>query len=71
MPLSALGGLAGTLLGVAAIAIYALTQHWTVLIPPQALYCGTGAALAIGALAGLYQAMRAAGLSPIEALRTA
>ncbi len=68
--LSALGGLAGTLLGVAATAIYALTQHWTVLIPPQALYGGTVAALAIGAVAGLYPAMRAARLSPTEALRT-
>jgi putative ABC transport system permease protein len=68
--LSALGGLAGTLLGVAATAIYALSQHWTVLIPPQALYGGTGAALAIGAIAGLYPAMRAARLPPTEALRT-
>ena len=69
--LSALGGLAGTILGVAATAVYALTQHWHVLIPPQALYGGTGAALAIGALGGLYPAMRASRLSPTEALRTA
>jgi putative ABC transport system permease protein len=68
--LSLLGGLAGTLLGVAATAVYAVTQHWHVLIPPQALYGGTGAALAIGAIAGLYPAMRAARLSPTEALRT-
>jgi putative ABC transport system permease protein len=68
--LSLLGGLAGTLLGVAATAVYAVTQHWHVLIPPLALYGGPGAALAIGALAGLYPAMRAARLSPTEALRT-
>jgi putative ABC transport system permease protein len=68
--LSALGGLAGTLIGVLATAIYALAQHWSVLIPPLALYGGTGAALAIGAIAGLYPAMRAARLSPTEALRT-
>jgi hypothetical protein len=36
-------------------AIYALTQHWSVQIPPQALYGGVGAALAIGAIAGLYR----------------
>jgi putative ABC transport system permease protein len=68
--LSLLGGLAGTLLGVAATAVYAVTQHWHVLIPPLALYGGPGAALAIGAIAGLYPAMRAARLSPTEALRT-
>jgi putative ABC transport system permease protein len=68
--LSALGGLAGTLIGVLATAIYALAQHWSVLIPPVALYGGTAAALGIGAIAGLYPAMRAARLSPTEALRT-
>jgi putative ABC transport system permease protein len=69
--LSVLGGLAGTVIGAAATAIYATTQHWSVLIPPLALYGGVGAALAIGAIAGLYPAMRAARLSPTEALRTA
>jgi putative ABC transport system permease protein len=68
--LSALGGLAGSVLGVAATAIYALTQHSSLLIPAQALYGGIGAALAIGATAGLYPSMRAAHLSPTEALRT-
>ena len=68
--LSALGGLAGTVLGVAATAIYALTQHSSLLIPAQALYGGIGAALAIGATAGLYPSMRAAHLSPTQALRT-
>jgi putative ABC transport system permease protein len=68
--LSTLGGLAGTLIGVLATAVYALAQHWSVLIPPLALYGGTAAALAIGAIAGLYPAMRAARLSPTEALRT-
>jgi putative ABC transport system permease protein len=68
--LSAVGGLAGTVLGVAATAIYALTQHSSLLIPALALYGGIGAALAIGAAAGLYPSMRAARLPPTEALRT-
>ena len=68
--LSALGGLAGTLIGVAATAVYALIQHWQILIPPVAIYGGIAAALAIGAIAGLYPAARAARLSPTEALRT-
>ncbi len=69
--LSALGGLAGTVIGGSATAVYALTQHWQVEIPAQALYGGTGAALTIGAIAGLYPAIRAARLSPTQALRTA
>jgi len=68
--LSLLGGLAGTAIGAAVTASYALTQHTPVQIPPEAYYGGPGAALAIGAIAGLYPAMRAARLSPTEALRT-
>ena len=68
--LSLLGGLAGTVIGTAATWAYAVTQHSSLLIPPQALYGGLSAALAIGAIAGLYPASRAARLSPTEALRT-
>jgi putative ABC transport system permease protein len=69
--LSTLGGAVGTVIGALATAIYAVTQHWSVQIPALALYGGIGAALVIGAVAGLYPSMRAARLSPTEALRTA
>jgi putative ABC transport system permease protein len=68
--LSTLGGIAGTLIGVSATATYAATQHWAITIPTQAVAGGLGAALAVGAIAGLYPAMRAAKLTPTQALRT-
>lgn len=68
--LAVLGGVAGTVIGAAATVISAVSQHESVQIPAVALYGGVGAALAIGAIAGLYPSMRAARLSPTEALRT-
>jgi putative ABC transport system permease protein len=68
--LSALGGLAGTAIGIMATGGYALSQHWSIALPPLAIYGGVGAALAIGAVAGFYPATRAARLSPADALRT-
>ena len=69
--LALLGGAAGIGAGALATAIYAQTKHWTTVIPTLAWGGGIGAALAIGAIAGLLPAVRAARLSPTDALRTA
>jgi putative ABC transport system permease protein len=68
--LAALGGAAGVTTGALATAIYATTKHWATVIPTLAWGGGLGAALAIGAIAGLLPALSAARMSPTEALRT-
>jgi putative ABC transport system permease protein len=66
--LAAIGGIAGVAIGVAATAIYARHKAWAIVIPPQAWAGGICAALVIGAIAGLLPAIRAARLSPTQAL---
>jgi putative ABC transport system permease protein len=64
------GGAVGVAAGAAATVIYASAKGWAVVIPALAWGGGIGAAVVIGAVAGLVPALRAARLSPTEALRT-
>jgi putative ABC transport system permease protein len=69
MLLAGLGGLLGALAGSAIAAAYATTQGWLVAIPIAGLVAGIAGAALVGAVAGLYPALRAANASPTEALR--
>jgi putative ABC transport system permease protein len=66
--LGLLGGTVGVALGAAATAVYAHTKHWATVIPVEAWAGGIAASLLIGAVAGLIPALRAAHLSPTQAL---
>ncbi|THV21737.1 ABC transporter permease, partial [Glycomyces paridis] len=66
--LSALGGVGGVVLGTAVTAVYASSRGWPAVVPYWASAGGVAATLFIGAVAGLYPAVRASRLSPTEAL---
>jgi putative ABC transport system permease protein len=68
--LAGAGGLVGIGLGVLITAFYARSQGWAIVVPTIAVSGGLIASLVIGAAAGLYPAIRAAHLTPTEALRS-
>ena len=73
-----IGGLFGIGLGIGtgyacsyiAVKIVKVIPHWPVVISPQWMAVSVSISACIGILFGLYPAMRASHLSPIEALRT-
>jgi putative ABC transport system permease protein len=68
--LAAVGGIAGVLTGTAVTAAMAANHGWRTLVPPEALWGGLLASIAVGAIAGVYPALRAAHVPPTDALRT-
>jgi putative ABC transport system permease protein len=68
--LASLGGVAGVAAGAAITSGVAQQRQWAVLVPAVAAWGGLASALLVGAVAGLYPALRAARLAPTDALRS-
>jgi putative ABC transport system permease protein len=68
--LSAIGGVGGVVVGIGITSVYASVRGWPTVVPAWAVLGGLAATLVIGALAGLYPAVRAARLAPTAALAT-
>lgn len=69
--LSALGGIAGVVVGIGVTTGYAATQEYAAVVPAWATVGGVASTLLIGGMAGLYPAIRASRLAPTEALAVA
>ena len=67
--LAGAGGVVGAVLGSAVATAYATSQAWVVALPIAGCVAGVLGAAAVGAIAGLYPAVRAANLAPTDSLR--
>jgi putative ABC transport system permease protein len=67
--LSFLGGAAGVAIGVLIARVVAAYASWPTVVTPGSILLSTGVSIAVGLASGLYPAIRAANLNPIDALR--
>jgi putative ABC transport system permease protein len=67
--LTLIGGLAGILAAIGGIALLESTLGWSMRLSIEAVLVALGTSVAIGLVFGLWPALRAAQLDPIEALR--
>jgi putative ABC transport system permease protein len=67
--ITAVGGLVGIVMGVAIAKAVAFYAGWTTIVTLTSILLSVGVSAGVGLVFGIYPAMRAAALDPIEALR--
>jgi putative ABC transport system permease protein len=67
--ISVLGGLVGVVMGVIISKVVAASAGWSTVVTPWSVVLAFGVSMAVGIGSGLYPALRAAKLNPIDALR--
>jgi putative ABC transport system permease protein len=69
MLLTGAGGLIGIIAGLLLAFVFQWVVSFPAVVPIWAVIAGLGASLLVGLTAGLYPALQAARLDPIEAMR--
>lgn len=69
LSISVSGGLMGVILGFAASRIVSLYAEWNTVVTTNSILLSFGVSATVGLIFGIYPAMRASRLDPIEALR--
>jgi putative ABC transport system permease protein len=67
--ISLLGGLAGIVMGVAIARVVAAYAGWPTVVTAISILLSTGVSVVVGLASGIYPALAAADLDPIDALR--
>lgn len=67
--ISVLGGFAGIVVGVVISKLVAAYADWPTVVTTSSIVLSTGVSVLVGLLSGLFPAIRAANLNPIDALR--
>jgi putative ABC transport system permease protein len=67
--ISLLGGLVGVAMGLVIARVVAAWAGWPTVVTATSILLSTGVSMTVGLVSGLYPALRAALLDPIEALR--
>jgi putative ABC transport system permease protein len=67
--ISVLGGLIGVAVGVLIAKVVAVSAGWSTVVTVWSVLLAFGVSMAVGIGSGLYPALRAANLNPIDALR--
>jgi putative ABC transport system permease protein len=67
--LGVFGGIFGAWAGLLTVIVVAMSQQWTAVVQPWSIFAAPAVGALVGLVAGLYPALRAARIEPVEAFR--